>query len=58
MRMSYARLADQQPYQKIGICCGAKCKREENTLDQILFRVREYVYRCKKCFRRETGHHP
>ena len=62
MKMRYAKLADEQPYQRTGICHGKVCERVARSTgrrpDVSLFRTREYVYRCAACFRRETGVRP
>ena len=61
MRLRYGTLADEQPYVRMGICCGRACVKSverRGKPDVPLFRVREYVYRCKRCFKREVGYLP
>lgn len=45
------------PYSRVGLCCGEKCRHKLN--DVVLYRIGDaYRYRCKTCFRKETGHQP
>ena len=54
MRLARLKLADESPYMKSGMCCGKVCREKGRVADTTLYRVREYVYRCRACFRRET----
>ena len=59
--MRYGKLADEQPYTRTGICCGKACMKNTERMgkpDVLLYRLREYVYRCRRCFKREAGYYP
>ena len=56
----YFRHADE-PRTRMGICCGEYCKRfaSRRGKDVLLHRVHDLDrYRCRECFRRETGYYP
>jgi len=57
----YFRHADE-PRVRLGICCGVDCKRyaaRRGKPDVTLYRVHDLErYRCRACFRRETGYYP
>jgi hypothetical protein len=57
-RVRRERSREAMPYSRVGLCCGHHCRFRVHH-EQALFRVRdEFRYRCRKCFRRETGHWP
>jgi len=52
------RRPEPEPFKRTGICCGASCRKRERLSDQVLYRLREHVYRCRSCYRREAGYFP
>jgi hypothetical protein len=47
------------PYKRVGICCGAICRRLKRIVDVPLYRVGDQCrYRCRGCFRIEAGYYP
>ena len=50
--------AHSEPFTRVGICCGARCRARERHPDVPLYRVRDHVYRCAACYKRETGYRP
>ena len=54
---------DEEPRTRVGICCGQRCVKKYNALghhpDVALYRVwPHYRYRCRDCYKRETGGYP
>jgi hypothetical protein len=55
---------DEEPRTRVGICCGAKCLKKYNREgahhpDVALYRVwPQYRYRCRICYKLETGGYP
>ena len=47
-----------EPLTRVGICCGTPCRERVRHPDVPLYRVREHCYRCRTCYRRETGYWP
>jgi len=57
MMMAYSR-ARSEPFKRVGLCCGEKCRARKHQPDVVLYLVREHRYRCRDCYRRETGFWP
>ena len=46
------------PYQRVGLCWGERCKTKPHR-NVPLYRVGDiFRYRCRDCFKRETGSYP
>ena len=53
MRAGYV---GEEPAKRTGICHGKGCRLKK--ADTSLYRVALHVYRCPRCFKRETGYLP
>jgi hypothetical protein len=48
----------EEPRERVGICCGERCRRRKSWRDVALYRVRESRYRCARCYKVEAGFKP
>lgn len=53
-----SRRREEQPYRRVGICCGSACRHRDKARDVVLFKVYDNRYRCRGCFKRERGYWP
>jgi len=51
---------EEEPRSRVGRCCGERCRKSKNRsiIDQALFLMRPHVYRCRECYKLESGYFP